>query len=61
MTTHMRTIVSRICQNCFRDLSKETSQSNFCCQDCFDEWMGKQISNAIAEVSFGINNLMRMK
>jgi len=34
--------LNEICQNCFGDINKTATQSNFCCQECFDEWILRQ-------------------
>lgn len=41
------TLTKELCQNCFRDCNKAAVGSNFCCQQCFDEWILKQQSKVI--------------
>ena len=48
-----------ICKNCQKKLAHP--DSNFCSQECFDEYTAKQMANAIAIVAWGTPILIQKK
>lgn len=47
-------LVETTCKNC-KGIKEKELPSNFCSEDCFNEWMGKEIASWNAMVYSGIS------